>query len=385
MNIPRSNGIRLPILFIMSLVTVSTLSGIFSSSEAATTKPSVDTRIGRESCSLLGRAWMNGYTNKRGQRIKSGCSTKRCINGSLYLKRGYGAEVCSKNGKKGNYFGNTIEQRKCQALNRKWINPVNYCASNPYRAYKIIANAPQCVSPYTTYVTHSEKEGKYDECLRPNTVKQLLSIANRKNISFKSVSLARSKTLCSFRPHTEFVNGTCRTKTSPIDRSVVSGTLIVGDSITWRGSNELANIQPRWTIDGIPGRQPAELASRLNYYLKGHVYPKMLIVALGTNPSRNWQKADYEKAISRVPAATIVMFVTAYNEPGLSAGSRAKMSRINSDWMQEIAAERPNTCVADWRKKAIKNPRLLIDGTHPTPAGEKLWATFISKNASNCR
>ena len=80
-------------------------------------------------------------------------------------------------------YGAAVEYRRCEALHRRWVSATDWCASNPDRGRKLITDAPQCVAPATTYVTHDETEGWYDECLRPQRVAQLQRLADRHGTS----------------------------------------------------------------------------------------------------------------------------------------------------------------------------------------------------------
>ena len=62
-------------------------------------------------------------------------------------------------------YAATVDVRQCQDLHRRWIAAVNYCASQPDRSLTAVRDAPQCTSPASVYVTLSETEGRYDECL----------------------------------------------------------------------------------------------------------------------------------------------------------------------------------------------------------------------------
>ena len=91
-----------------------------------------------------------------------------------------GAEACALVGQpKGFGFAATVDVRHCQDLHRRWIAAVNYCASQPDRSLAAVRDAPQCASPASIYVTLSETEGRYDECLTTARVRGAVPAGRR--------------------------------------------------------------------------------------------------------------------------------------------------------------------------------------------------------------
>ena len=80
------------------------------------------------------------------------------------------------------------------------------------------------------------------------------------------------------------MNGAC--VADPSFQPSGGGVLMIGDSLTWRGSDELGRLRPSFTLDGEPARPPTELASRLAAFRAGHGQPDGLIIELGTVPAR---------------------------------------------------------------------------------------------------
>ena len=100
----------------------------------------------------------------------------------------------------------------------------------------------------------------------------------------EEVSL-RSSTQCPYRPGHVFVDDTC--VADPTFASAGGGVVMIGDSLTWRGSDELGRLRPTFTLDGEPARPPTELASRLAFFRSGHGEPDGLIIELGTVPAKS--------------------------------------------------------------------------------------------------
>jgi hypothetical protein len=290
-----------------------------------------------------------------------------------------GAELC---GRARFAYATTVDYRRCGALHRRWIQQVNACASNPYRSRPTIRNAPQCTAPATTYVTHTEREGWYDECLRPRVVAHLARLARRERTSVEHEAASRSATLCSYRPRHVFEGGRCVPGAPP--QAQPGGVLLVGDSIAWRGTDELGRIRPDFTLDGMPSRRLSDLRPRLDWFGLDHGDPTGLIVELGTNADHKVGRADLSRILGSLPADTTVMLVLPYRRNPHAPPRIQPSSTHYSAWMRDIASERAHTCVADWRAEVRRDPRLLVDGVHPTSRAESYWARWTSRSWSRC-
>ncbi|MCY7396149.1 MAG: hypothetical protein LH468_08380 [Nocardioides sp.] len=331
----------------------------------------VDPRIDRASCALLGRTW--GGT---------GCSRGACLTGHEYAKTGANAETCRIGGRRGASYGVEVDFRRCQALNRVWIGLLNYCASDPHRAETVVPDAPQCRAPYTSYVLLTEQDGGYDECLRPSRVTTLQATATATGRSVASVAAEQSRTQCGWRPAHVYLDGRCQEALTAPQPRVLNNVAVVGDSITWRGTNELATLQPDWVIDGSSGRQIDALDARLDAYRESWGEPGGVVLALGTNGRTGWREEQFRASIDRVPATTPILLVTPFREAGTTG--RPELMDQYAEWFGRLAAERPLTCLADWRAEVFADRALLVDGVHPTTIGEVHWAEMIDNSWSSC-
>lgn len=357
---------------VVVLLGLTCLAGLLVPAHAAGTASKVDTRIGTRLCALLGRAWLD-----------TGCSRATCERPGDRARRNTNAEVCFT--PSGSYYGRPIDFRACRALHRYWAPQVNLCISNPDRELASVRRAPQCVGAYTDYVMVRESPEAWDECVTPARRRQLERIALETGTPLSVVAEQRSPALCALRDNAEYVGGQCRaTDPAPLAEGVRRGTLLVGDSLSWRGSNELAGLRPRWRLDAVPGRAVTQLPSRVRRYLAARGAPETLVVALGTNPRAVWRKRDYVAAVALVPAETRVLFVTPYRDPATSTAWAVARLEAYDRWMREITADRPRTCLADWRALAAARPALLVDGTHQSPAGEPRWAELVSTSWEAC-
>lgn len=341
--------------------------------QSQTTTPvtaETDPRIDAPSCALLGRQWS-----------ASGCSRQTCVTGHEYAKTGANAETCRIGGRRGASYGVEVDFRRCQGLNRVWIGLLNYCASDPHRTETVVADAPQCRAPFTSYVLTSATHGGYDECLRPQRVAELQGIVARDGLPLAVVAAERSRTQCGWRAGHVF-NGKRCVAGSALAPRVAKNVAVIGDSITWRGTNELATLQPDWIIDGSSGRQIDALDGRLAAYRQSYGEPGGVVVALGTNGRSGWTEEQFRASIAVLPATTPVLLVTPFREAGRTG--RPELMDQYTAWMHRLAADRPLTCLADWRAAATTDSRLLIDGVHPTSVGEVFWAEMIDSRWSSC-
>ena len=162
-------------------------------------------------------------------------------------------------------------------------------------------------------------------------------------------------------------------------------TVLIGDSISKMGRNELAVLAPHWTLDTISGSRVPTLQPRLAQYVKDNGRPERVVIALGTN-ARFATKQLYLDAVATLPRSTEVVFVTSYrNRAHVSGHFVFRMKQI-SGWMRSMAEDSPRTCFVPWREAMLRSGgRLLYDGTHPGPTGQRLWADEIVATVETCR
>lgn len=300
---------------------------------------------------------------------------------AILAKSAVNAEMCRLRERDDFAYGAAIDYRRCQALHRRWVAPVNWCAANPDRRRRLVEHAPACIAPHTTYLNHRETEGYYDECLRPARVRELRRIARATHVSLERAASLRSSTLCEYRPRHEFLDGRCVDAHRPTGPQ--GGVLLVGDSITYRGTNELARLAPGMVIDGYPGRTLGQLEERLQWFRSGRGEPAGLIVALGANRAHRMTRPGLRRVLGSLPAGVPLMLVLPFR---MSPDTHvvARFTLRYASWMRGLARKREATCLADWAALATDRPRVLVDGVHPTPAGESYWAGWIAREWRRC-
>jgi hypothetical protein len=332
-----------------------------------------DSHLHKADCALLGREFVR----------HRGCSRTECFEGAVRWRTTYGAEACTlRKAPKGYGFGATVDVRQCQALNRRWISEVNYCASEPDRSPGAVFNAPQCLRGATVYVDLEETEGYYDECITTARAAELLQRSALDGTTLEAEVALRSSVQCPHRPGQVFVNGAC--VTDPAFQPSGGGVLMIGDSLTWRGSDELGRLRPAFTLDGEPARPPTELASRLAHFRAGHGQPDGLIIELGTVPAASFGRHDLVKAVRSVPRGTRVMLVLPHYELSTDPVVVTPQSSRVDAWMRALARSRRKTCVADWPAYVRSHPGVLEDGVHTRHAAEDRWAHWVSQQWRRC-
>ncbi|QIG42260.1 hypothetical protein G5V58_05320 [Nocardioides anomalus] len=298
---------------------------------AADAVATYDAGVPASDCALVGRVFVRG----------EGCARERCVEGAVVWRRTAGAEACALPGQPRGYgYAATVDVRTCRALHRRWLASVNYCAAQPDRSVRTLPDAPQCRGAHSTYVV-----GRVDACVRPGDAPP---------------------------PPTAV-------------REHRTGVLVVGDSLGWRGGDELVAMHPAVTVDAQPGRRPSELLRRLDAY-RTHSGPVTgLVVELGTNTAPGYGRADLAAAMRTLPGSTRVLLV----EPFVAAGTGSSLNSPAAErfgaWMRSVAQSRSHTCVADWPAYVRAHAGLLQDGIHPRHDAEAAWATWVADAWSACR
>ncbi len=334
-----------------------------------------DGSVGKPECNLLGRKFTRGL----------GCSRTKCTDGAVLWRKTFGAEACALKGAQQGYgFVSTVDSRQCRALNRRWIARVNYCASEPDRSIGVRYDAPQCFGAASVYVPLSEAEGYFDECLTVQRALELTRLAGESQTTLADQVALRSSLQCPHRPGRVFVDGVCASDPGAVPSG--GGVVVIGDSLTWRGSDELAQRRPSFTLDGEPARRPTELEARLDFFRSLHGEPDGLIVELGTVPAEGFGRSDLRKVLGSLPARTQVMLVLPYfeivsrPEPVVVSPASQRMA----GWMRQLATSRHGSCTADWPSFVKSHPGVLQDGVHTKHAAEGRWARWIAKEWTRC-
>ena len=211
-------------------------------------------------------------------------------------------------------------------------------------------------------MTLSETAGRYDECLTTARVAALTRQAAVHGTTLAAEVGARQRRV---EPRSD-------------------GMLMVGDSVSWRGSDELARLRPLMTVDAEPARRPTELAARVDAFRAQHDQLSGLVIELGTNPAPGFEHRDLAAVVHSLPTETPVMLVLPYVEVSSDPVVVSSWSQQFDGWMRSVAADRPLTCVADWPAYVRSHPGLLQDGIHPRNDAEAAWAEWVLAEWDRC-
>ena len=221
------------------------------------------------------------------------------------FRRTFGAEACALRGQPTGYgFVSTIDVRRCEALHRRWIAAVNYCASEPDRSVTAV---------YDAAAVHRHGE-RLRDAHRGRGLLRRVPDARSAPTSWPSgagnegSSLTNETSSAVHAPSAPTARATSTSTTSasatPTPQPTGGGVVMIGDSLTWRGSDELARLRPTFTLDGEPARKLTELKARLDFFRAGHGQPDGLIIELGTSPAPSFKQRDLAQIVDSVPAGT---------------------------------------------------------------------------------
>jgi hypothetical protein len=332
-----------------------------------------DRSVSSSDCDLLGRVHSPG----------KGCARTQCVRGAKLYRKVFGAEACQLRNQGEYGFVSTIDYRRCAAIGRRWIPQVNFCASYPDRSVTAVYDAPQCVGTRSVYVNLTEADGYYDECLTPQRVRELSLLAEIEGSDLTSEASERSSIQCSYRPEHAYVNGKC--VPDPGSRPATGGVLMIGDSLTWRGTDELGRMRSAFELDGEPARKLSSLEAQLDYYRSGHGQPSGFILELGTvPPPRSFGKSDLARIIRSLPSSTDVMFVLPYAQITTDPVRVSPNTVRVSGWMKALARSRNKSCTADWSAYVRTHPGVLQDGVHVKKQYEDEWASWVAHQWAHC-
>ncbi len=161
--------------------------------------------------------------------------------------------------------------------------------------------------------------------------------------------------------------------------------LVIGDSISWRGGDELVRRKGDWTVDAEPARPATELARQLDAFRAVHGQPDGLVIELGTVPSPGFRQRDLRAVLRTLPATTRVMLVLPHFEVRTDPVVVSPQSKKVGAWMRAAAKDRKDTCTADWPSYVAQHRGILQDGVHPTRAAEGQWARWLVRSWDDCR
>lgn len=137
--------------------------------------------------------------------------------------------------------------------------------------------------------------------------------------------------------------------------NVSDGVTMIGDSVNLRASDYLKQVLPDIQLDALVSRN---LESGFKVYetdIANRVLLKNVVIALGTNPSNNYQEL-LDKFVQELPKGHRLIFVTPYD--GREANDSNSVTVQTRQYQLELAEKYDYVYIADWYQVAIDNPAI---------------------------
>ncbi len=161
--------------------------------------------------------------------------------------------------------------------------------------------------------------------------------------------------------------GPPRTATTPA--AAKGPVLAIGASVMETAAPDLERRIPDITVDASVGRQFDAVIERLDEYRARGALPPVVVVQIGENgPITDADVATLRHALRGV--RRVVLLNIRYPGESWIDDTNRVLERAPRTW--------PEASIADWRA-ASDNPDLLDDGTHPNPAGSKVYANVVAR------
>jgi peptidoglycan/LPS O-acetylase OafA/YrhL len=145
--------------------------------------------------------------------------------------------------------------------------------------------------------------------------------------------------------------------------------LALGDSVMLGASSALtAALGPELRVDAVVARQIDDTIARIQAYKAAGTLPRRVIVQAGENGPLYY--ADWSRLRAALLGIPLVVLVNVRVD-------RPWQDQVNKALLEAIAGWRHAT-IADWYD-ASGGKDVLVDGTHTTPGGAKLYAALIAR------
>lgn len=151
------------------------------------------------------------------------------------------------------------------------------------------------------------------------------------------------------------------------ERAVPPRVTVIGDSISVRSTPDLQKDLPGVSIDAVVGRQLTTAPGLVRQHAGALGTGSVLVIELGTNGVGG--ASELNAAIDAAGATTKVVLVTI-------DADRSWEDSVNQQ-IRQVAAARHAT-IADWHAAISGREDLLVDGVHPGPEGQQIFASTIT-------
>ncbi|KXT78264.1 acyltransferase family protein [Streptococcus sp. DD13] len=145
------------------------------------------------------------------------------------------------------------------------------------------------------------------------------------------------------------------------DYNIKEGTVIIGDSVTVRAEEYIKSALPTAQINGAVSRNLTEASSLLKLYNDSKSLPVDVVIALGTNPTQNYQ-ALLDELVTNLPKGHRLIFVTPYD--GNYSNQNESIAYQTGLYEKQLAGQYDYIVIADWWKAATENPAFWTNSDH---------------------
>ena len=123
-------------------------------------------------------------------------------------------------------------------------------------------------------------------------------------------------------------------------------------------------------VDAAVARQPREIAARLEEYRAAGGLPPVVVVQTGENgPLYRDDLLALKHALRGVPR--VVLVTVRSPQASWADDTNAKLDELVSTW--------PQATIADWHAASRRDGLTYDDGTHPNPAGARVYARLVAR------
>lgn len=148
-----------------------------------------------------------------------------------------------------------------------------------------------------------------------------------------------------------------------------------GDSVMLRSQDVLRGALQGadLSIDAVVGRQPAAILDALAAYKTAHHgLPDTIIVQIGNNGPVT--DGDLQRLRRIAGNVKHLILVTIRVDRPWESETNQLLTQLAGSW--------PAVTLADWYAAAAPHPDYLVDGVHPSPAGQRVYANTIANTGA---
>ena len=211
-------------------------------------------------------------------------------------------------------------------------------------------------------------------------------IARRNKQSLNEAALDRNRFNCSYRAGWVMQNGPCVKRPGPVPASQQGGFYVVGDSVSWRADNELADRQRQLDPRPAPRPSPRRAARPAGLVPRQPRGPRPADRPARHQPPEGFQRGRlprHDGCRSR-PAPRCCSCCPTASSPGRQRRPGRGHQEVRPLDAGGSPRQRPLTCLSDWPAIAAHHLSYLVDGEHPDAQHEDWYARYVVRAWGNC-